>query len=84
LKDFLFYSASSKETIGEASLLLTITPATCSGLFIHSRIPIWVKKYKAIASNQVQTTTSSLTTQKESNQTAGGVIELVALSNREF
>ena len=44
--NYLLFSSTVPVAIN--LLLLTITPTTCRSLFINSRVPVWIEKYKTI------------------------------------
>ena len=55
----------SNESVNVALFLLTISPHPGHGLVIICWVPIWVKHYQSVGTDQVQATTSSFTTQHE-------------------
>lgn len=64
-----------KKAVDEALFLLTISPNTCHRLVIISGIPIGIKHYQTIGTDEVQPTAACFAAEKESEVSTVRVIE---------
>ena len=53
------------QSVDEALLPLSVSPAASHGLLVIGRVPVRVKHHQTIGSDQVQATPTSLTAQHE-------------------
>ena len=65
LKYLFLDCANSQESVNEAFLLLSVTPNPGHGLFVVSRIPIWVKHDQPVGTDQVQSAAACFAINKQ-------------------
>lgn len=77
LENLLFDRSRGNESVDKAVFLLPVTPDTGQRLLISGWVPVWIEQDESVGTDEVETTSTGLTTEKKHKLFAIRVIELI-------